>query len=174
MSAKVNQPFPHFSYKMVYIHLLQTAVDLAGNVDPTPSTFTWGVDKTAPETILDSATVLVSGTSVNLVSGGRTSATGIEFGFSANDNGGSGIDHFVCKRLPFPTICTSPIVYSSLPDGTYTFEVYSVDKSHPYLSTQLGGNRDLTPATFTWTVDHTGPTVAINSAKVTRWSRNFH
>jgi hypothetical protein len=47
--------------------------------------------------------------------------------------------------------CTSPQEYAQLSDGTHTFEVGAVD---PF------GNRDLTPASRTWTVD----TAAADSA----------
>jgi hypothetical protein len=49
--------------------------------------------------------------------------------------------------------CTSPQEYAQLPDGAHTFEVRAVD---PF------GNRDLTPASRTWTVDTVAPLVTLD------------
>ena len=46
--------------------------------------------------------------------------------------------------------CNSPVSYSNLGDGAHTFAVQAVDVS---------GNVDPTPASFTWTVDTTSPTI---------------
>ncbi|MBA4373853.1 MAG: hypothetical protein C0402_13460 [Thermodesulfovibrio sp.] len=46
--------------------------------------------------------------------------------------------------------CSSPDVHSGLNDGSHTFEVRTVDAA---------GNRDATPASYTWTVDANAPAV---------------
>jgi predicted extracellular nuclease len=51
--------------------------------------------------------------------------------------------------------CTSPQSYTGLGDGFHTFQVRAIDAS---------GNVDQTPASFTWTIDATPPSVTINTA----------
>ncbi|MEO5888074.1 MAG: ExeM/NucH family extracellular endonuclease, partial [Anaerolineales bacterium] len=51
--------------------------------------------------------------------------------------------------------CTSPQNYTSLSDGSHTFQVRAIDGA---------GNVDPTPASFTWTIDATAPSVTINQA----------
>ena len=79
------------------------------------------------------------------------------FTFSGTDNATpSGSLTFACKLDggSFST-CTSPQTYSSLSDGSHTFQVRATD---------LAGNVDATPASFTWSIDATSPAVAINQA----------
>jgi hypothetical protein len=73
------------------------------------------------------------------------------FEFRGTDDG-SGVASFECKldNGSFAP-CTSPQSYSSLADGSHTFTVRAIDRA---------GNRDDTPAQFTWLVDATGPTLA--------------
>ncbi len=52
-------------------------------------------------------------------------------------------------------LLTSPQTYNGLPDGSYTFEVRAIDSL---------GNADSTPASYTWVIDTTAPTVTINQA----------
>ena len=40
---------------MVRYNFTERCVDVVGNVDPTPASFTWTVDTTAPDTTIDSA-----------------------------------------------------------------------------------------------------------------------
>ena len=61
------------------------------------------------------------------------------------------------------TTCNSPVSYSNLADGTHTFAVQAVDVS---------GNADPTPASFTWTVDTTSPTITVAASKGTLWPAN--
>ena len=51
--------------------------------------------------------------------------------------------------------CTSPQGYTSLADGSHTFQVRAIDGA---------GNTDPTPASFTWTIDTDAPDVTINQA----------
>ncbi|MCE9672523.1 Ig-like domain-containing protein [Myxococcus stipitatus] len=115
-------------------HTLEArAVDAAGNVDPTPATFTWTVDTTAPDT------TLTGGPS------GTTSATSATFTFIGSESPVT----FECA-LDGATFasCTSPRALSNLADGAHTFAVRAIDAA---------GNVDPTPATRTWTVDTTPP-----------------
>ncbi len=58
---------------------------------------------------------------------------------------------------PFAT-AKSPKAYTNLADGTHTFRVRAVDAF---------GNADPTPASYTWAVDTTKPTVAISAPSAT-------
>jgi hypothetical protein len=69
-----------------------------------------------------------------------TSSTSATFTFSSNETGST----FECRRnLDAFSACASPVTYSALADGTYTFEVRATDPSD---------NVDVTPAAATWTV----------------------
>jgi hypothetical protein len=118
------------------------AIDVAGNVDATPATFTWTIDLTAPDT------TITSGPS------GPTAATSASFGF-ASESGAA----FEC-RLDAGTwaACSSPASYSGLSQGTHTFDVRARD---------VAGNADPTPATRTWTVDTVAPQTSITAGSST-------
>ena len=94
------------------------AVDGVGNKDPTPASFTWTVDKTAPDTTIDSA---IDGNNNPVGNGNTTSSNSITFTFSGNPS--EDVDHFVCTRTGLPTIdpCTSPKNFTDLADGTAQF-----------------------------------------------------
>jgi hypothetical protein len=97
------------------------------------------LDTVAPETTIQSGP---SGTA------GSDSAT---FAFSSPEPGSSfecGLDG---APLGFYTSCTSPTTYTNLTDGAHTFQVRAIDAA---------GNVDTTPASLTWTVDVTAPTVS--------------
>ena len=69
-----------------------------------------------------------------------TSSTSATFTFSSSEPGST----FECRRdLDAFSACASPVTYSALANGTYTFEVRATDPSD---------NVDATPATATWTV----------------------
>jgi hypothetical protein len=109
------------------------ATDPAGNTDPTPASWSWVVDTSAPETGITGGPSSLSN---------QTSAT---FSLSSNEGGSA----FECRLNGSPYVsCSSPKTYSALSDGTHTFEVRSRD---------VAGNVDLTPAAKTWTVDTVAP-----------------
>ncbi|NJN18598.1 MAG: hypothetical protein HC822_21235, partial [Oscillochloris sp.] len=119
------------------------AIDHAGNSDATPASFTWTVDTTGPNTTIDTQPSDPSNSST------------ASFTFSGNDGSGSGIESFACALdgAAFAT-CTSPQAYTGLSDGSHSFQVRAIDHA---------GNSDATPASFTWTVDTTGPNTTIDS-----------
>lgn len=111
------------------------AVDVAGNVDPTPETRTWTVDTVAPDTQLTSAPAALtrSGTA--------------SFEYTATDSHSA----FVCTLDGTGVPCTSSYVVT---DGQHTFTVAARDAA---------GNVDPSPASHTWTVDTVAPRVTSKS-----------
>ncbi len=121
------------------------AIDAAGNTDPTPDGFTWTVDTAAPNTSLTSTPPAVSG-----------STTGA-FAFTGTDGSGSGsgVASYECRLDAGAWVpCTSPHSYFGLAEGGHTVDVRAIDTA---------GNLDATPASFTWTVDTSGPNTTITS-----------
>ncbi len=120
------------------------AIDSVGNVDATPASYTWTIDTAAPDTTLTT-------TPPNPSSG-----SGASFAFTGSDTGGSGVASFEC-RLDGAAFapCTSPQAYTGLTDGSHSFDVRAVDGA---------GNVDASPASYTWTVDTSGPDTTITSA----------
>jgi Domain of unknown function (DUF4082)/Bacterial Ig-like domain/Bacterial Ig domain len=114
------------------------AMDGTGNVDPSPASFEWRIDTTPPETQIDAHPETL------------TSSASAQFAFSGNDVGGSGVVSFECRRDSFDPgfwgPCTSPLSYSSLPNGPHAFRVRAIDQA---------GNVDGSPAAFGWTIDTT-------------------
>jgi uncharacterized protein len=98
-------------------------------------------DAIAPDTTIDSGPSNPSNSSSD------------SFTFSGTDAGGSGVASFECKLDggSFAS-CTSPQNYSSLADGSHTFDVRAIDGA---------GNVDPTPASFTWTIDTVAPTISV-------------
>src|SRR5918994_595589 len=128
--------------------------DNAGNKDSTPAYFTWTVDTTAPTTSIVSA---VDGNNNTISNNGNSESNSIKFTFNSTDAGGVGIDGHQCNIDNSRYVaCTSPFIFPNLlRDGSHTFSVLSQDNA---------GNKDSTPAYFTWTVDTTAPTTSIVSA----------
>ena len=113
------------------------AIDLAGNVDPTPASTSFvtagapAEDTTPPDTTIAGATV--TGSHARLT-------------FSSNDTGA----HFQCQLDGGAfAACTSPVDYSGLADGAHTFRARAIDAA---------GNVDPTPATRTFTTLVSGST----------------
>ncbi|NTX62946.1 Ig-like domain repeat protein [Myxococcus sp. CA051A] len=121
-------------------HTLQVrAVDSAGNVDPTPATYTWTIDTSAPDTTLSGGP------------SGTTAATSATFSLASTESPA----RFECSLDGATFVsCTSPVTHTGLVDGAHTFAVRAVDDA---------GNMDPTPATRTWTVDTTPPETSFTS-----------
>ncbi len=123
------------------------AIDTAGNVDPSPATFSWNVDTTAPQTQIDANPPALS------------ASANAEFKFSGTDTGGSGVASFECRRdsteVNAWVACASPKGYASLTDGAHKFEVRAIDTA---------GNVDASPATYSWSIDTTAPTTQIDAS----------
>lgn len=105
------------------------AKDAAGNVDPTPATYSWTVDTAPPDTTITSAPA-------------NPSSPNVSFSFTGSD--GVAIGGYECRvdggaYAP----CTSPRALTGLADGSHTFNVRAVDTA---------GNVDATPASHTWLV----------------------
>ena len=119
------------------LHTFQVrARDAAGNIDPTPATYDWTVDRTAP-----SATI-ISGPPT------PTNATTASFTFTSNDPSAT----FQC-RLDGAAFapCVSPVTYTGLANGNRTFRVRAIDPA---------GNVGAT-VIYTWNVDTTPPNTTI-------------
>ena len=111
------------------------ARDSVGNTEA-PSSVTFTFDATPPETSIDS------------ILADPTSSTSASFDFSADEPGST----FECAIDGGAwSACTSPTAYSGLGDGGHTFEVRATD---------VAGNTDTNPASFSWTIDTVAPTSA--------------
>ncbi len=99
---------------------------------------TYTVDKTAPDTSITATPALL------------TTSTSANFSYTGSDTG-SGVASYQVKldAASFAT-GTSPTAYTSLVDGSHTFQVRAVDAA---------GNVDASPASYTWVVDTTPPQV---------------
>ena len=145
-----NAPFTACTSPKTYsglsagLHTFQVrAVDNAGNVDPSPPTFTWTVDAAPPM-----ATILTKPAN-------PTNSASATFTFSGQDDVTPAASlTFECSldNAPFAA-CASPQAYGGLTDGSHTFQVRATDAVGNI------GN----PTGFTWTVDTTPPTVTRNT-----------
>jgi large repetitive protein len=114
------------------------AMDRAGNVDPSPASWTWRVDL-PPETSITAGPT------------GPTSSTAATFRFSSPDTEAT----FQCKLdgRDWAT-CASGKTYTGLPQGSHTFKVRAKDP---------GGTPDPSPSQRTWKVDTVAPNTTITS-----------
>jgi Ca2+-binding RTX toxin-like protein len=108
------------------------AKDLAGNLDPTPASFSWTItssDTTPPETAI-----------VNKPSDPTTS-TSAAFTYSSSEANST----FQCKLdgEDFAPCSTAGRSYSNLSVGSHTFQVKATDAAN---------NTDPTPDTYTWQI----------------------
>jgi hypothetical protein len=121
-------------------------VSHGGNVDPTPESRSFTVDTTAPDTTITAGPDGLTASA---------DATFTYVGAPADDT-----DGFECRLVPdggtasFAACPETGRDYTELDDGTYTFEVRAHDAV---------GNTDATPASRTFTVDTTAPTVTITA-----------
>lgn len=116
--------------------LSATAMDAADNVSAPSESRTVTVDVNAPETVIDSGP------------SGHGSSSSATLSFSADDPQAL----FLCSLDGEPQYtCSSPHELSALGEGAHTFEVQAVDAS---------GNPDPTPASRSWSVDTTAPSVS--------------
>ncbi|WIG97757.1 Ig-like domain-containing protein [Myxococcus sp. SDU36] len=110
-------------------HVLEVrARDTDGNVDPTPASYTWTVDTTAPETVITSGPPLTEAPAV---------AT---FDFDASE---PNVTYECSLDGAAYAPCTDPATFNDLALGSHTLQVRAVDAV---------GNVDATPATYTWVV----------------------
>ncbi|XXF75166.1 Ig-like domain-containing protein [Myxococcaceae bacterium GXIMD 01537] len=115
------------------------ARDAAGNVDPTPATYTWSIDAGPPDTFI------ATGPDAN------TSETSATFDFNSNE---SGVTYECSLDGAAFVACSDPVTFSSLSNGEHTLAVRARDAA---------GNVDPTPATHTWTVDTLPPDTMVDS-----------
>jgi hypothetical protein len=111
------------------------ATDNASNA--TSDVETVAVERTRPQTAIDSSPAAV------------TNQTGATLAFSSNE---SGVTYEVRLDGGAWTPGTSPKAYSGLVDGSHAFDVRATDPA---------GNVDLSPASFSWTVDTVAPGTTI-------------
>jgi hypothetical protein len=110
------------------------ATDTAGNVDATPASQTWTIDTAVPDTTITAGPT------------GLTNQTDASFSFSATEP-----STFECQVDAGAWVeCTSPRQLTGLTDGNHTFAVRATD---------VDLNTDPSPASRTWTVDATPPTI---------------
>lgn len=113
-------------------------VDPAGNVDPSPASYSWTIDATPPDTTIGPS-----------YPAALTIATVATFDFSSSESPST----FACALdAGAYSSCSSPKTYSGLADGLHTFHVRAKDAAT---------NTDLSPASYSWTIDTTPPSTTI-------------
>ena len=111
-----------------------------GGGDPgAAQSYSWTVDLTPPDTILDSGPPAA------------TKDAGVSFVFHSEANA-----VFECSLNGAPfAACTSPRTFTGLGDGTRNFKIRAKDQA---------GNTDISPVDVTWSVDTTPPETTITKA----------
>jgi Bacterial Ig domain len=122
-------------------HTFQVRARAGSLIDPTPATYTWTLDGTPPDTSIDT---------------GPSSPTGSQsasFTYHSDDTNAD----FECKldSDDFEPCSSTGHSYTDLDDGVHTVQVRAVDHF---------GRPDPIPASFTWTVDLSVPSVHIDAA----------
>jgi hypothetical protein len=135
-SCTSGQAFKNFAEGS---HTFEVRAIKHGKRDPTPASFIWTIDLSAPDTILTKTPL------------DQTSSKDADFEFVCDaitcvfecqlDSGG---------WIP----CSSPQTYNGLAEGSHTFDVRAIDAAN---------NADPTPASFNWTIDITPPDALITS-----------
>jgi len=120
-------------------HIMRArAKDRAGNVDPSPASWSWRIDL-PPETTITAGPT------------GPTSSASATFRFSSPDTAAT----FQCKLDGRSwAACSSRKTYSGLPQGSHMFRVRAKDSA---------GTNDSSPAQRTWRVDTVAPNTTITS-----------
>ncbi|WP_224362687.1 Ig-like domain-containing protein [Hyalangium versicolor] len=129
------------------------AEDAAGNMDASPAQFIWNVNTIRPETVIVSKPA------------DPTSQRAATFTFTGAGTNGK----YWCREWTGPTPGSfvdcgasgsggtgdmGTKTFSSLPDNTHSFEVYAEDEA---------GNKDESPAQYSWKVDTQAPDTTITS-----------
>jgi hypothetical protein len=127
--AACSSPAPYSGLAVGEHEFAVRATDAAGNVDPSPATYTWQVeaDTTPPQTTLA------------VVAPEITTETAASFSFASSE-----LSTYECSLdfAPFAA-CASPQSYSALTVGIHSFRVRAIDGA---------GNVDGTPESFAWTI----------------------
>jgi Ca2+-binding RTX toxin-like protein len=116
------------------------AIDAAGNADTTPASYTWNVDTMPPDTT-------IVGNPNN-----PSNDTAPTFSVSSSQDG-STFEYEIDGLLG--TSLDGQVELADLANGSHTFRVWATDTA---------GNKDDSPATYTWTVDTMPPTVNLTSS----------
>ncbi|MWC28832.1 S-layer homology domain-containing protein [Paenibacillus sp. MMS18-CY102] len=118
--------------------LLVKAIDPVGNVDPTPASYTWTVDTTAPDTIINTNPAAI------------TKDASASFSFSSNE---SGVTYESSLDGAAFAASTSLITLNGLADGSHTLAIRAIDPA---------GNVDAVPTSYTWMIDRVKPVITRN------------
>jgi hypothetical protein len=119
-------------------HTLQVKdTDILGHTDASPATYTWLVDTTPPETtIVDKPASLSNETSPS-------------FSFGSSEGGST----FECRLDGAGYFgCNNALAFSGLAQGAHTLQAWATDAA---------GNRDGTPAEYSWMIDSVAPQTTI-------------
>ena len=128
------------------------ARDIAGNITPIPTSYTFRVDTIQPSVSAESGLSVNDTTPPNTTitqkPAAMTSRNTIAFGFTSNE--AAQFSYYLDGRDKefSPYVKASRATYSNLPDGTYTFSVRARDGA---------GNVDPIPASVEFTIDATPP-----------------
>ncbi|MEZ4365717.1 MAG: hypothetical protein R2939_05450 [Kofleriaceae bacterium] len=110
-----------------------------GALDPTPASWAWAVDTSAPETLFVGGPAAV------------TASASATFEFGSDEPGAT----YLCSLDGAAAVpCTSPWTVE-VGDGSHTLTVWAVDAA---------GNQDPDPLVFTWEVDTSAPDTFIDVA----------
>ncbi len=115
------------------------ATDVVGNVESPAASYTWVIDRTAPQTTIGTKppALSASATANFTASSDESPVT-----FECKVDGGAW------------AACPDPITFTGLADGSHTVLIRAVDAA---------GNADASPASDTWTIDTTAPDTAIDT-----------
>jgi len=142
-SAPCSSPFGYNSSLSDGSHTFSViSTDSIGNVETSPKSYSWVIDTVPPVTSISSFPAFY------------TQLTGATFAFSANEANST----FQCGLDGVVAACSSPKVYTNLPDGNHTFTVQATDPA---------GNTAATPPatpSYSWIVDKNNkPTTTVDA-----------